>query len=43
MTPEGTLPDGNPFDGSLVWSYGHRNVQGLAFDDDGHLWATRVR
>ena len=40
MTPEGGVPDGNPFDDSLVWSYGHRNVQGLAFDDRGQLWAT---
>jgi glucose/arabinose dehydrogenase len=40
MTPDGKVPDGNPFNGSLVWSYGHRNVQGLAFDDSGQLWAT---
>ena len=23
-----------------MWSFGHRNVQGLAFDDDGRLWAS---
>ena len=40
MTPDGEVPDGNPFDDSLIWSYGHRNVQGLAFDDRGQLWAT---
>ena len=33
---------GNPID-AAVWSYGHRNVQGLAFDDEGRLWAERVR
>lgn len=31
-------PD-NPF-GNRTWSYGHRNVEGLAFDADGRLWAT---
>jgi glucose/arabinose dehydrogenase len=40
MNPDGSVPAGNPFRGSLVWSYGHRNVQGLAFDRAGRLWAT---
>ena len=40
VTPDGDVPDDNPFDGSPVWSYGHRNVQGLAFDDEGRLWAS---
>jgi glucose/arabinose dehydrogenase len=31
-------PD-NPF-GNRTWSYGHRNVEGLALDADGRLWAT---
>ena len=31
---------GNPEAGSPVWSLGHRNVQGLAFDDDDRLWAS---
>ena len=33
-------PDGKPVGGSLVFSTGHRNVQGLAFDSQGRLWAT---
>jgi glucose/arabinose dehydrogenase len=39
MTPTGGVPDDNPFPGSLVYSLGHRNPQGLAWDDDGQLWA----
>jgi glucose/arabinose dehydrogenase len=41
MTPTGGVPDGNPFD-SLVWSYGHRNVQGLAWDGRGRMWASEL-
>jgi len=32
ITPEGNIPDDNPFRGSPVYSYGHRNPQGLAWD-----------
>jgi glucose/arabinose dehydrogenase len=39
MTNLGTAPRDNPF-GNLVWSYGHRNVEGLRFDDRGRLWAS---
>lgn len=37
MTRTGGIPAGNPFN-SYVWSYGHRNPQGLAFDAQGRLW-----
>jgi glucose/arabinose dehydrogenase len=40
VRPDGSIPRGNPFPGSPVWSLGHRNVQGLAFDGAGRLWAT---
>jgi glucose/arabinose dehydrogenase len=40
MNPDGSVPAGNPFERSLVWSYGHRNVQGLAWDSAGRLWET---
>jgi glucose/arabinose dehydrogenase len=39
MTPEGDVPDDNPTAGSFVYSMGHRNPQGLAWDHDGQLWA----
>jgi glucose/arabinose dehydrogenase len=31
IDPEGNIPADNPFPGSPVWSYGHRNPQGLAW------------
>ncbi|MBC7954752.1 MAG: PQQ-dependent sugar dehydrogenase [Cytophagales bacterium] len=37
MNPDGSRPSDNPF-GNFVWSYGHRNPQGLAFDSQGRLW-----
>jgi len=39
ITTDGEPAPGNPQD-SPVWSMGHRNVQGLAFDDDERLWAS---
>jgi len=42
---DGRVPSDNPFvdvKGALssIWSYGHRNPQGLAFGADGTLWET---
>lgn len=39
VTDEGRPVQGNPFN-NLVYSYGHRNPQGLAWDSSGQLWAT---
>jgi glucose/arabinose dehydrogenase len=38
LRPDGGVPDDNPFRGSPVWSVGHRNVQGLAWDGARRLW-----
>ncbi|QXQ12284.1 sorbosone dehydrogenase family protein [Paeniglutamicibacter sp. Y32M11] len=40
MTADGDIPHDNPFDGSVVYSYGHRNPQGLAWAQDGTMFAT---
>nr|WP_174257794.1 PQQ-dependent sugar dehydrogenase [Phytoactinopolyspora alkaliphila] len=40
VTPDGDIPGDNPLGDSPIYSYGHRNVQGLAFDDDAQLWAS---
>lgn len=40
MTPDGEPLHGNPEADSVVYSYGHRNVQGLAWDRRKQLWAS---
>lgn len=42
---DGRVPDDNPFKGredvyESIWSFGHRNPQGLSFDLEGQLWDT---
>jgi glucose/arabinose dehydrogenase len=41
INADGSTPAGNPF-GNKVWTYGHRNPQGLALDGEGRLWATEL-
>lgn len=31
LNPDGTVPEDNPFEGKYIYSYGHRNPQGLAW------------
>jgi len=43
LLPDGTAAPGNPLAGQdgadpTIWSWGHRNVLGLAFDGEGQLW-----
>ncbi|MGQ4475465.1 PQQ-dependent sugar dehydrogenase [Streptomyces sp. SAS_276] len=40
LTPEGEPAPGNPFPDSPVYTYGHRNVQGLAWDPEQRLFAS---
>ena len=38
MNKSGTIPEDNPFE-NYVYSYGHRNPQGIAWSDDGDLFS----
>jgi glucose/arabinose dehydrogenase len=40
MTADGGIPDDNPFPGSHVYTLGHRNPQGIAWDAEGRLFAS---
>ena len=40
IAADGSIPADNPYPGSPVWSLGHRNPQGLAWDSEGRLFAT---
>ena len=40
LTPDGGVPDDNPFPNNPLYSYGHRNVEGLAWDEKGRLYAS---
>jgi glucose/arabinose dehydrogenase len=40
MTPDGDIPDDNPIEDSYVYSYGHRNPQGLAWQNNGEMYSS---
>lgn len=39
LKDDGSIPETNPFS-NAVYSYGHRNPQGIAWDANNNLWAT---
>ena len=40
MNLDGTVPNDNPFPGNYVYSYGHRNAQGLFLAPNGKLYSS---
>ncbi|WP_407356090.1 PQQ-dependent sugar dehydrogenase [Methanolobus sp. WCC5] len=40
LTDTGNIPEDNPLQDLPVYSFGHRNPQGIAWDEHGRLWAT---
>src|SRR5699024_11741809 len=40
ISPDGEVPEDNPFDDSLVFTMGHRNPQGIAWDEEGTMYAS---
>jgi glucose/arabinose dehydrogenase len=42
INPDGSVPSDNPNSGSPVWTSGHRNPQGLAFDSKKRLWSAEL-
>jgi glucose/arabinose dehydrogenase len=42
LTPDGKVPSTNPFPDNPVYTYGHRNVQGLAWNSKGELYASEL-
>ncbi|MFS0822244.1 PQQ-dependent sugar dehydrogenase [Bacillus sp. 1P02SD] len=40
MNLDGSIPNDNPFPNSYIYTYGHRNPQGLAWDEKGNLYST---
>ncbi|MGD9673826.1 MAG: sorbosone dehydrogenase family protein [Candidatus Nitrosocosmicus sp.] len=43
LNPDGTIPNDNPFDNSSIYSYGHRNVVGIAWDfNNNTMYATEA-
>lgn len=39
LNPDGTVPQSNPFN-TPIWTYGHRNPQGITWDENKTMWST---
>jgi glucose/arabinose dehydrogenase len=42
LNDDGTIPFDNPFKDSAVFSLGHRDIQGMAWDKNGNLYVTEL-
>jgi len=42
LNDDGSIPQDNPFSNSPVFSYGHRNPQGMAWDKSGNMFVTEL-
>ncbi|MDX1532890.1 MAG: PQQ-dependent sugar dehydrogenase [Nitrosopumilaceae archaeon] len=42
LNDDGTIPNDNPFSNSYVYSMGHRNLQGIAWDKTGLMFASEL-
>ncbi len=42
LNDDGTIPDDNPYSDSAIFSYGHRDPQGMAWDVSGNLFVTEM-
>jgi glucose/arabinose dehydrogenase len=42
LNDDGTIPQDNPLPNSLVLSLGHRDIQGIAWDKDGNMFASEL-
>jgi glucose/arabinose dehydrogenase len=40
MNLDGSIPEDNPFNNSLIWTYGHRNPQGLIIAPNGIMYSS---
>ena len=42
INDDGTIPNDNPFSDSPVYSLGHRNPQGMTWDDNGNMFVAEI-